>query len=500
MLTVSVLIGLTLQAAAVVGVHVAIRGDWMRRPGALLLLAAVGFHGGTEVMQWLWPERNIFRVFLDQDDIDDWMLLVSTAICAYAISYAMIVVRRIRKPAHAASEDGLARLRLPWLLVLVVPLVAATFAGRGALQAVAPAQAETGEVVPERDGALVALASEFLVPLVAVLGAVVLVRWGMRWLVPVLAAQGAVLAVAGTRAMIVFAALLTLVGAALHGVRPSRRQIALILVVVSGFTALISSTRAVAGREVFEAGQGSGERIDALLDGAAQIHTERSREAILNDLVYRFDGNTFGAMIFDSLRGSGEPVGMETVGNNIAMLMPSVLNPDKVASRSLEQRNEEAYIDAAFGLSQHVDWLPTILGTAVAYYGPVGLILFALLFGAAMAAAEVLALASLTTARVMFAIGLAHCALLYGSGPQVFVTTLRTVVALVLVLSAVAWLRRRRQATVPAAVSLPAVHPMAQPRHSVVPGHQMQVRPLERELVPQGWKNWRAKTTPAEGL
>ncbi|WP_433553696.1 hypothetical protein ACQP08_11010 [Micromonospora zamorensis] len=480
-MTVSVMVGVFVQVVAVVWVHATIRGEWLRRPGALMLLAAVVFHGVTEVMQAVWPGRNFFRTFVDQRLIDDWVLLVSAAVACYALAYGLIVVRSWRdKPAaHAHDEVGLARLRLPWLLLLVVPLLVATSQGKGALQPLSPGAVD--QDIPERGGVLVDLAGEFLVPVVAITGAVVVIRWGMRWLVPVLAAQGALLAMAGTRAMIVFAAVLTLVGAALHGLRPSRRQVALVLVVVAAFTALISSTRAVAGREVFDAGQGGGERAEALLDGAAKINTEESREAILNDVVYRFDGNTFGALVFDSLRGAGQPVGLETVGNNLAMLVPSFLAPGKLGNRSLEQRSEESYIDSAHGLSQHVDWLPTMLGTVVAYYGPVGLLLIAVLLGVGVGAAELFALRSMSTARVVFVVGLGQCALLYGSGPQPVITTLRMVVVLALLMSAVAWLRHRHaERAAPFDPRRAAVLRASEPRHSMVPGDRLRVRPLER--------------------
>ncbi|RAO54517.1 hypothetical protein [Micromonospora saelicesensis] len=445
MLTVSVAIGLAIQVTSVVMVHLAIRGDWMRRPGALMLLVAVLFHGVTEVMQSLWPDRNFFRTYVGQEVIDDWVLLVSGAIAVYACTYALVVRQpRVRPTSHAKPEAGLEGLRLPWLLLLAAPLLVATWQGKGAVQPLAPVNA--GADIPERGGVLVDLAGEFLVPVMAILAAVVLVRWGTRWMLPVLVVESALLAMAGTRAMIVFAAVLTLVGAALHGVRPSRKQFAMLMVMVAAFTALISSTRAVAGREVFDAGQGGGQRLEALIDGAWELHTAKSREAILDDVVYRFDGNVFGALVYDSLRGSGQPVGLATVGNNLAMLVPSVVAPGKVGGRSLEQRSEEAYIDKAHGLSQHVDWLPTILGTGVAYYGPFGLILVALLLGLGVGFTERFALGSRNTTRVVLTIGLGQCALLYGSGPQTVITTLRMVVAIAVLMFVVAWLSQRRTA------------------------------------------------------
>ena len=134
------MVGVFVQAVAVAWVHATIRGEWLRRPGALMLLAAVVFHGVTEVMQAVWPGRNFFRTYVDQRLIDDWMLLVSAAVACYALAYGLFVVRsrRVKPAAHAHHEVGLARLRLPWLLLLAMPLLVATSQGKGALQPLAP--------------------------------------------------------------------------------------------------------------------------------------------------------------------------------------------------------------------------------------------------------------------------------------------------------------------------------------------------------------------------
>ncbi|TDB78358.1 hypothetical protein [Micromonospora sp. KC723] len=373
---------------------------------------------------------------------------MSAVILAYAVAYAVVHVVATHQhaeqgPIITSRWVGLTTVRLSPLVAFAVPLVIATWWGHGALQPVAPAQADGGTPIGG-EGSLIDLAGTFLVPLLAVIGTVVLVRYGIRWLLPLLAGQGLILVMAGTRAMIVIACVLTLVGAAVHGVRPSRRQVAVLLVMVSALTALISSTRVAAGREVFHAESGAEERISGLVDGARAIGSSEAQDGIAADLVYRFDGNTFGAQVYTSIRGASPPVGLTTVGNNMVMLVPRVIAPNKVASRSLIQRSEEAYLASHVGLSQHVDWLPTMFGVMVAYFGAVGLFLLAVLLALAMAGAERTLSRALTPARVVALIGLAQCALLYASGPQVFLVTLRSVVALVLVVWAVATVLRRR--------------------------------------------------------
>src|SRR5689334_12159609 len=95
------LLGLALQAGAAWIVHLAIQGQWLRRPGGILLAMAILGHGVTELMQWAWPGRNAFRRFIDQSALDDWMLLVSAALFVYALAYAAAV--RSMKPAEATA-------------------------------------------------------------------------------------------------------------------------------------------------------------------------------------------------------------------------------------------------------------------------------------------------------------------------------------------------------------------------------------------------------------
>src|SRR4051812_787337 len=79
-MTTSVLTGLLLQGIAVGSVHVSIKGRWLHHLGAMFLAVAVIYHGGSEVLQAMWPGRSRYRTMVAQADVDAWMLLVSAAI------------------------------------------------------------------------------------------------------------------------------------------------------------------------------------------------------------------------------------------------------------------------------------------------------------------------------------------------------------------------------------------------------------------------------------
>ncbi|HET9518174.1 MAG TPA: hypothetical protein VFO77_10645 [Actinoplanes sp.] len=445
-MTVSIVTGIAIQSIALWVVHRAIRGQWLRHPGSLFFANAVLGHGITELMQWIWPGRNPFRVWITPGALDDWVLLVSVAILICAAAYAFIVARKPGDEPPVDPARQIADLRLRWLLLLTLPLLFLTWQGKGVLQPVAP-----GQIASRDNYATVGLASTFLVPLLGLIGAVVLIRYGTKWMIPLFLVQGALLSPAGTRSIIITACLLALVGAGLCGIRPTRGQVASLVAVMVLFTSLISVTRSVAGRGTFAAGQSAAERINGLAEGVTALGDDESREAILNDVVYRFDSNTFGTMVLQSLQSSAQPVGLATIGNAVLLTVPSFLDGDKL-SKSLEERGEEAYLDRQFGLSQRVDWLPGVFGAMLGYYGPGGLLILAVLLGALIGIADRVLSRRPTTTRFVAALGVAQCALLYAAGPQQIIICLRGVLVAVTVLWVVnRWKqthganRRRRQ-------------------------------------------------------
>jgi hypothetical protein len=437
--TVSVMLGLSLQFVAAWLVHVAIRGQWLRHVGALMLLMAVTYQGITEVMYAAWPGRDRYRWLVSQDSIDRWVLLVSVAITLYAVG--LVVVLRLGSDLSGQSHSDAAALpapdlKLKWLLALAGPLIVLTLQGHGALS---PSAA--GTEAARNHYAATGLAGQYLIYLVGIIGALALIRYGTRLIVPLLAAEAALLAGTGMRAAIVIACALTLYGAALAGVRPTRRQVVAVALVVGFFFVTISATRVAAGRDKFYANQGTGGRVSAILAGAVALPSSDARAAVVDDVIYRFDANAYGALIYQELRHGTPAVELATVKNNLLLGVPSFIYHGKL-SQSLADRNEENYLDLRFGLNPYVDWIPGMFGTMVAYFGPLGLLALATLFGAGMGLAEVLLTKGSTAARFLATMGLAQCALLYEGGPTVFVTTLRGALVFAVATWAVGVLRR----------------------------------------------------------
>jgi len=432
-MTVWVATGLCLQILALLIMHAAIKGRWFRRLGALFLLVAFLYQGGTEVMQWIAPGMNPFRALLTQEQIDAWVILVSLAMLAYTIAYVIAAQRSKRVDAEPSVKavDG---LELWWLLPLTIPLLAATIQGQGGIG--------PGSQATRNNYAIGGMSLQFLVYLVAVCGVVAIVRLGPKAVLPTLLCQGLLLSLGGTRGLILSTSILSLYGASMAGIRIPKKPLIIAGAVIALLMVSISASRSVDGRESFAANVGVTKRLSALTDGLGIVATGQGGQAILQDFVYRFDGNTYGALVLSSLDKGAEPVGLTTTRNNILLAVPSFLNPNKLDS-SLATRDEKAYFENNFGLPMPVDYLQGVFGTLIGYFGRAGLFLLSGLLGVAFAAADVVIFKNLTSAGLLFGIGVLNGVLAYEIGPSAFPLTLRGALVLISLFLTMRWIHAR---------------------------------------------------------
>ncbi|GAA2501952.1 hypothetical protein [Winogradskya humida] len=424
-MTVSVVIGLLLQLLALWLVHVTIRGQWLRHTGAMLLTVAVIYQGVTELMQSLFPGReHSYRYLVRQDAIDNWVLLVSAAILLFAVGYVgslRLAGRRTGLPHGAPADPAgyLRDLKLRWLLISIVPLMITALTGRGET-----AQTTTSNGVTQTGYALAGLTEQFYVLLVGICGAALIARYGTRWMLPLFVVQGGLIALAGQRMAVVIACVLSLYGAAVCGVRPTRKQLTSTVLALAFLAMAISSARAAVGRDAFASGGDLTGRILAVAQGVENL--PRADGAVLDDVVYRFDGNAFGAIVTESLSRGAETVGLTTVKNDLLLAVPSLLYPTKIDT-PLRDRSEEVYLMERYGLPLTVDYLPGLFGTIVSYYGPLGLVLIAVLIGMVWAVVDRWILDRASPLRMILGLGLTLCALSYEKGPAYYPAAMRGV-------------------------------------------------------------------------
>lgn len=421
-----------IQVIALGVMHFAVHGRWLHHFGALFLAMAFLYHGLTEVMQWIWPGRNDeYRSLIDQRLIDNWVLFVSVVMLIYAIGYA-VARPKLAEVDHPTDppEAYVEGLSIKWLALLTIPLLYFTLQGLGAIQTNVVG-AENGRSNYTVGG----LALQFLVFNMAVLGAVVIIRKGAKWAIPVILAQAFFLSLAGARSMVLASCVLSVYGALIAGVKIPRQRLvagALIMVMLGVF---ISSARAEVGRAVFGDNQTFSARVGAIGSGALALTSSANREAVLEDMVYRFDGNTFGALILENAN-EADPVGLRTVRNTIALAIPSFIYRGKL-NLSLEERNEETYIIYRYGLPPKVDFLPTFWGSVLAYFGPVALLVLALFIGIAVARLDAWVLRSASPVLFLFGIGLGLAVIQYEQGVPALILTMRGVLLFMAMLWAV---------------------------------------------------------------
>ena len=134
----------------------------------------------------------------------------------------------------------------------------------------------------------------------------------------------------------------------------------------------ISTARASVGREQLLGGVA--DRADGIVKGLALLASGKGAPDLIDDFVYRFDGNTFPALIsWQYERGFG-PAGIWPFINDLWVAVPAFLNPSKYDADAT-RRNDQMYIISWFDLPEpeRVSFVPTQLGIL---YGSVGVILF----------------------------------------------------------------------------------------------------------------------------
>lgn len=474
-------LGLLLQALALGLIFLAFGRQALRRVGAYLPLAVVAYHGVPEMLIAAGGSSR-YRSGI-QDPVDDWTVVVGLALLAYSLAY--VQVARLAGPGAANVKPGavegaqvLQALNWRWLLLLSVPLLAVTSRGGFGQSA-----AEVGAGYVEAG-----LTDQFLV-LVASLTAISFVASGHRRAAPLaITAVIVVLALTGGRREIVQGALLTLFGLAAVGSAMKVRQVLGVtligLVVLTG----LNTSREQVGRAEFTTAASAGQRLGYLTQGLlAAASGEPARfESASQPLAERLDGNSFPAHVMQELGAGAEPVGLETVRNDVLLAVPSFVDRSK-ASSDITERSEKAFLTNRFGYDAAYggDFLATQFGSMLSYGGPWLLPLLTALMGAVIAAADRFFLVRLTYVRLILALALLSSVATYEAQLEAYPLKLRGAAILILLVMLARRLlpAGRAQAAAPSLAQPPLAGPASagpdprgQPRTDLAGGKQVAVR------------------------
>ena len=254
----------------------------------------------------------------------DAALLLSAGMLAYAIGF--LVTGRGRRQAPSRADVAFCTRVLDWRLLALasVPLAVLAYEGRGYNgYAVLKAPGSAVPSAPPRAGIV------FFVIVVTLAAVSFLLRHGPRAMVPVLAVQSLVLAAAGERTPVIAAAAALVICCAAAGMRPSRRQVTVTLVLTVLAVVVLSGAKAAGERMVFEQDTGLAARLSALRGEVTAPPPVPGTPGIAGQAALRLDGTSFTAAILQA-RALGDPLlPASAVPESLLTAVPKALWPSK---------------------------------------------------------------------------------------------------------------------------------------------------------------------------
>jgi len=422
-MSVTLWLALLVQLATLALLRLGLGRTWLRRPGTILVLASVIYDGVIQVLlsfpsvaQW-----DTDRYGIASGYEADAALLLSAGMLAYAIGF--LVTGRGRRQAPSRADVAHCTRVLDWRLLALasVPLAVLAYEGRGYNDYAvlkAPGMAPSPGPPPSPG-----VASVFLVIVVTLAAVSFLLRHGPRAMVPVLAVQSLVLAAAGERTPVIAAAAALVICCAAAGMRPSRRQVTVTLVLTALAVVVLSGAKAAGERMVFEQDTGLAGRLSALRGEVTAPPPVPGTPGVAGQAALRLDGTSFTAAILQA-RALGDPLlPASAVPESLLTAVPKALWPSKPDAGYALSPYDAEQLD--FGLAL-VNILPTVPGLYAGYMYPAWLIAFLAFLGLAWGLAERWMLARVTPARLVLLAGAVQAAVSYEGGLPTLADTMRS--------------------------------------------------------------------------
>jgi hypothetical protein len=435
-----IVLGLLIQAVAVLLIFVRLGRTWIRHIGAIFVVMAVIYHGVGEILIALFPGQDPYRPLIDPQYVDDFVLLISVAILLFALAYVIAIGKRQDMPPTFDSADAQLTTRLfDWRLmaIITIPLLALTADGQG--------YGSNGGAQGTGVAVTLGLVQQFFVIGIVLTSFALAMRLGSRSVLWLLVLQSVVLALSGERAVIAIAAVLLVAVLSKFGVHSSRKQLVTGLLLLLVFGWVITSARAAEGR--FATTAGSTIRLQFIGEGIRHLTSAQTREQIAFTLGSRLDGNSFGALELQALHSGSSPVGLTPLKNDLLLALPSFLNPNK-DSEDVGTRVEKVYVEEhlpIYELEQpgntYEDIVPTQLGGLTGIIGPQFMLVVSFLLGLGFAGADRWLRRERGPMRTLIFIGLLGCVLDYEGSWDEYTTTARGILLLLIIVGALVGLR-----------------------------------------------------------
>ena len=422
--------GLVLQGWALVALFRHLGRSVFVHIGAIFIVMATLFHGLNEILVWLFPGQDPYRLLVSTEYVGVFMLWVSLAILLLTLAYIGTVGRPLKPRPQTELDSERARIKrvFDWRLMLVValPLEILTIAGNGYL--VKPSTLATQGLY-----AAGGLSSQYLLIALVMASLGIVIRFGQRWILLVLSAQSLAVALVGQRWEILVIGGLLLYALARMGMPIQLRQMSLGVITFALVALVITAARPAAGHISTTAGGSL--RLDYLASGLANLGSTTTWDQITFDLGHRLDGNSFGAMELQSLNQGSPPLGFAPLAIDVATAVPNFLNPDKSyypIYRLVEKEYAEVYLNLPLPIvaGVHEDILPTQLGATIGFWGPWGMVVLGLFLGVIFGIVDRWILLRLTPLRLVVGLSLLTCVLFYEASWSIYAVTFRGILLL----------------------------------------------------------------------
>ena len=152
-------------------------------------------------------------------------------------------------------------------------------------------------------------------------------------------------------------------------------------------------------------------------------------DSVLDDFVYRFDGNIFGAMIKESIDNGSSYAGLEPLWNNFKVAVPRFIYVDKY-QLDTSVREEGTFMAMNYKLDPTVPSLYPLFVMLFGYYGQYFLMVCAALMGIALAWTDIWMRRSPSLLSLLVGAGLVYSAVYTEQGAKVYFITFRAILVL----------------------------------------------------------------------
>jgi len=412
-------LGLFLQFCAVVVVFFRVGRRWLSHVGALFVFVSFVYHGLTEIIQMIFPDRNMYRTLSKQQDIDSWIIVISVAILIFASIYSL-TLRPLSQEKYNQNKITLLLQKIPdWRLILIITLPGFWINLSGQ---------DYGYWINNLFSYLTGFA-------ILIASVSFLLKTKPTYVVPVLLVQSVAFALYGARIAVVLNAFVLLSVLMRMGVRIKFQQIAFIGLLVGIIILLISAARMVSGRLDQQEDEASTKaRIGWLATGIQGIvNIDILMGQVIDDFVYRFDGNSMNAMVNQKLQQGRHPAGLQSLWNNFFLMVPSFIHPKKLETEKIFLF-EEDYTVWHYDLPSGIDYIQGTWGALFSYYGTTGLLIVAGILGCLYAILDMWLHRKKSLLSLIMGIGFTYTALFMEFGILGYFGTFRSLLFLYLLL------------------------------------------------------------------